>query len=278
MIDSESTDGTGVFLDEVAQADCRIRILRVRRAEYGHGRTRNLGVSIASGEYIVMITQDACPVGRDWLKCLVGGVDRIPEAAGGFGRHVPWPNSSPFVARDLEWQFNDIASACSIRAVEDWRVFRCNPAARASLCFFSDNNACLRRCAWMKCPYPDVDFGEDQLWALEVLRMGGKIVYVDQARVMHAHSYGAVERYKRTYVEARYFAERFDYKICCGIVAMVRSALALCWRDLLWVVYNPKVLFSKSWHWCLSAALIDFAVAFGQWRGSRVRKMNGRRN
>ena len=46
--------------------------------------------------------------------------------------------------------------------------------------FYSDNNSCLRKSIWTTLPLPDVVYGEDQLWAREILRKGFKKAYAQQ--------------------------------------------------------------------------------------------------
>ena len=69
--------------------------------EFSHGGTRNLGVELTEGEYIAFLTQDALPVDDSWLFNLVSVLEHEPEAAGAFGRHLPYEDHSPFVKRDL---------------------------------------------------------------------------------------------------------------------------------------------------------------------------------
>ena len=58
VIDSGSTDGTVDFI----QSRKNVRLHQILSTEFGHGKTRNLGVSMTSGEFVAMLTHDALPV------------------------------------------------------------------------------------------------------------------------------------------------------------------------------------------------------------------------
>lgn len=58
-IDDGSTDGSAEVLDEFAQSDARLKI--IHKANEGISATRNLGLNLASGEYVAFIDSD------DWI-------------------------------------------------------------------------------------------------------------------------------------------------------------------------------------------------------------------
>ena len=67
---------------------------------------------------------------------------------------------------------------------------------RQRLHYYSDNNSCLRRSVWKKIPYPEVDYGEDQVWADKIIAAGYQKVYVRTATVLHSHDYDEAENFK----------------------------------------------------------------------------------
>lgn len=60
VIDDGSTDTTGKLCDSFAEKDCRIKI--VHKKQGGVSSARNLGIALASGEWITFVDSD------DWLK------------------------------------------------------------------------------------------------------------------------------------------------------------------------------------------------------------------
>lgn len=217
VVDSESTDGTWEFLQSELLNDAhkrRLRAVRIPKVDFQHGRTRNFGASLAQGEYLVFITQDALPCDEFWLYNFVVLMDRYPSAACAFGRHMAWSNASAFTKRDLEnhfKQFDEGPLICSKYtdparwASEDvqWRQF---------LYYFSDNNACLRKTVWERHNYPEVDYGEDQTWAKEIITRGYGKIYAYHSAVSHSHDYDEVQTFVRARTEANFFARYFGYE------------------------------------------------------------------
>ncbi len=170
---------------------------------------------MARGELVAFLTQDALPADDYWLDYLVTMLERFPRAAGAFGRHVAWPSASPFVKRELDEHFAGLARAGLVLSRDtDRELWRAgDPEWRQVLHFFSDNNACLRRCIWQQVPYPELVFGEDQAWADGIIRLGYEKVYVPSAVVYHSHDHGADEAFARAETEAQFFAGVFGYQV-----------------------------------------------------------------
>ena len=219
IVDSSSTDGS---IERLSPASVGgpgwpvgpdPRLTRIPRADFQHGRTRNLCAGQARGEFVAFLTQDAIPGDEFWLYNMVTVLERYPRAAGAFGRHLPRPSADPFTKRDITNHFDDLlrhplalSRGTTLAGIEPG-----TRAARQVLHFFSDNNACLRKSVWQVVPYPEIDYGEDQAWADKIIRLGYEKVYVPGAAVYHSHDYTPGEIADRAEVEAFFFATTFGY-------------------------------------------------------------------
>ena len=67
LIDDGSTDNCGMICDEYAALDDRIRV--IHKLNGGLSDARNVGLEIATGEYIAFVDSDDW-VARDYLECL----------------------------------------------------------------------------------------------------------------------------------------------------------------------------------------------------------------
>ena len=229
VTDSGSTDGTVEYVKSVA--DCRLRLYQIEPAEFGHGRTRNLAVSQTRGQYVAMITHDACPASDAWLENLVNVADRDDRIAGVFGRHIAYPGASSFTARELEMHFAGFETN-PIVSLNDPQRYAEDVGYRQYLHFFSDNNALIRRSAWESIPYPDVNFAEDQIWAQKIIEAGWYKAYASDAVVFHSHDYTLFERLQRSFDESYAFHRLFGYQLCPDLRTMIRSWAALTVRDM----------------------------------------------
>lgn len=211
VIDSGSTDET---LETVARYPS-VKLHQIEKKDFNHGGTRNLGVELTSGEFVAFLTHDALPANGRWLFNLVSALEFHPEAAGVFGKHLAWPDASPFTKRDMNAHFELFNNfPLYVDKNTNKRRYRAeDPQWRQFLHFYSDNNSCMRRSVWQKIPYREVKFGEDQLWADDIIAEGYGKVYAPQAIVVHSHDYDAKETYERTFTETAFFKHFFGYEL-----------------------------------------------------------------
>ena len=210
LIDSSSDDGC---LEELPQ-DKRIRIHKISKDDFGHGRTRNLGVELSRSEYVAFITQDAIPANRMWLMNLIAPLQRDPNVAGVFGCHIAHIDHGQLTAHDLDQHFNRWIFKTHSKPIElNINRQTSNSAVSNHERFYSDNNSCLRKSIWKIVPLPDVVYGEDQLWAREILRRGYKKAYASTAVVRHSHEYSFREAVLRANTEWHFYNELLHEKL-----------------------------------------------------------------
>ena len=210
LIDSASSDGC---LETLPQ-DERLRLHRIRKEDFGHGRTRNLGVELARGEYVAFITQDAIPANRMWLMNLIAPLQSDPSVAGVFGCHIAHTDHGQLTAHDLDQHFNRWIFRSHRKPIElDAGRQTSNGVVSTHERFYSDNNSCLRKSIWETVPLPDVVYGEDQLWAREILRKGYKKAYASTAVVRHSHEYGFRETVIRANTEWHFYDQMLGERL-----------------------------------------------------------------
>ena len=71
LVDDGSTDGTGALCDELAKEDVRIRV--IHKENGGSSSARNLGLSVAKGDYVGFVDSDDY-VSADMYEKLVMGI------------------------------------------------------------------------------------------------------------------------------------------------------------------------------------------------------------
>lgn len=94
IVDNESTDST---LFKVEQFPVE-KIVHCR--EYIPGKSLNLGIAKAEGEFIVCLSGHCIPTNESWLKNLLKNF-KDPKVAGVYGRQEPLSFTSPADKRDL---------------------------------------------------------------------------------------------------------------------------------------------------------------------------------
>lgn len=261
-IDSGSTDGTL----ERLQAEPRVKLLRLAPERFQHGRTRNLAMRETRGELVAFLTQDAVPADPGWLAAFVRFMDAHPGVAGAFGHQVPQADADSLEAFDVTSHFGSFRGGpVEFRRFDDGLPRAQHDLARQH--YFSNVNSCIRRSAWERIPFPEVDFGEDQAWAHEVQQAGLATGYAAEAVVRHSHEYGALALFGRRYDEARFMRRRFGYRLMPGLrqaVATARAHTAL-YRGAL-----PQGARARP-----GPAGRAWAIALGHWAGTRWADRDG---
>jgi glycosyltransferase involved in cell wall biosynthesis len=192
VIDSGSTDGSPALARRHGA-----RVVEIPVAEFSHGGTRNRLMELATGDHVAFLTQDSEPAHTRWLAALLGGFALGDDVALVFGPHVPRPDASPMVRRELTELFARFGGE---------RVDR-GEAALGPATFFSDANGAVARWAWERVPFRPVAYAEDQVLARDMLAAGLAKAYVPEAAVIHSHDLPPVQAFRRYFADFRALAE-----------------------------------------------------------------------
>ncbi len=226
LVDSGSTDRTR----EIAAASGVARVLPIDR--FSHGGARNLGVRAATGEIVVLLSQDACPQDAQWLAELLAPFED-PQVAATFSRQIPRPEATPIEAFFNATHFPDGPPVRRALA----------PGAPPGLrdMFFSNVSAAIRREVLVRFPFDEtLIMGEDQHFALAALRAGYATVYQPASRVWHSHNYSLWDIFRR-YFDSCYAIRQImpthDEKASAnvGLRYVWRASRHLARRHPLWL-------------------------------------------
>lgn len=210
ILDSESNDGTLEFL----QTKKNLTLKTIKRSDFNHGATRNFGAKISNGDFIAFLTQDAIPADKNWLYNIVTLLEHFPHAAGAFGKHIPHDDANFFTKLELKNHFDGFLHyPISVSKNKDIDKYNNSIQWRQMLHFYSDNNSCMRRSAFNKIPYRDVKYGEDQLWAKDIIDAGYEKIYAISAIVKHSHNYTPEEVLSRSEIDSDFFKFFFGYQM-----------------------------------------------------------------
>ncbi len=132
------------------------------------------------------------------------------------GRHEAYPEHDPFTRRDMKEHFDQLALISPVVDLDiglpSW-IHPGSVACVATLMFYSDNNSAMARAVWQEIPYPEVEWGEDQVWAFEMLKLGFQKAYVDSAVVYHSHDFPTERQFSVSATEGAFWAEEFGLSL-----------------------------------------------------------------
>lgn len=188
VIDSGSTDNTLQIVEKFP-----VQLIPINAEEFGHGKTRNLGASLAQGKYLVYLTQDACPADEGWLENLITNFT-AERVAGVYSRWIPKEDCNPLELRrilELFGPFKEIRALTGIN-IDDYSKYI------KRFIHFSNVSSAIARDIWQKIPFNDYAvFAEDQEWARRVLEAGYTIIYEPKSKVYHSHNDSLKTCFKR---------------------------------------------------------------------------------
>ena len=264
VVDSGSTDGTA----ELAASHGAV-LHSVPKAGFDHGATRDLGISLSSGEYVALTVQDAVPLDERWLVTMVENLQRNSRIAAVYGRHVPRPDAG-VLTRAL---VGNLAVANTERREQEIRdkahYPSLPPAQRRRVAAFDNVSSCLRRSVWEVFLFGKADFAEDLRWGKKVVEAGYTIVYEPRSVVVHSHERGALYDLRRHYVDQLVLDELFGARLVpnlprlvLGIPYSARHVYSLLRREEPAPEKRPKLL--------LDAATYALASQLGAYLGCKV--------
>lgn len=220
VVDSGSSDGS---VDLARRHGATV--IEIDPSTFKHGPTRNLAAEAATGEVLAFLTQDATPA-PGWLEAIRGAFAADADLGALFGPHLPRPETSPMIARELTEYFATFAEPDGSA-----RVF-----GPGDPTFLSNVNAAYRRTCWAEIRFADLAYSEDQAFgrALAAHPRWHKR-YDPAAAVLHAHDYPPAEFFRRYFDEYRGLAETIGHREEIHPLHVVRDSLARARADAAWV-------------------------------------------
>lgn len=255
VIDSGSADATPAIVRKYSP----VKLVEIHAEEFGHGKTRNLGARISSGDYIVFLNADAIPVDNHWLTRLLDpfSKDNGNKIAGVFSRHIPRQGCYLYMIRDIQ----------ASMPLSPHPIIR--TSARAlDFMIFSTVSCAIPRDVWSKYPFDNnIIIAEDQHWARHVLEKGFKIVYQPASMVYHSHNYSPRQLYEIKLKVAK-TTGKFKNKLSAAVVGFVLMTGGLIVKiigDLGFILGKcpKKTSFSQK----LKEILIAFKARTASFRG-----------
>jgi len=258
-LDSESRDGTLEVLKKAG-----VRTASIAQKDFGHGLARNRLGSMARGEWLVFLSQDALPVGRDFVETLIAPL-ADPDVAGVWARNLPPPSDDALTVRSLLASIESSPISRQVKLPEGQCLADLAPAERVSLTRFNNVASAMGRATLQAQPFPEVPFGEDSAWAARVLGAGRSLAYVAEAVVLHTHRYGPRSAFDRYRQDAAFLRDVHGLIVRPSLWSVLRGVAFELREDLRYLRSEGGSL--GDW---VRAPGLRLGQVLGQWRGSRA--------
>jgi len=270
-IDSGSSDNTLEIIHKFKKIHKNIRLVEIPSSEFGHGKTRNYAAQIASGEYVVYITNDAIPSHSRWLYEIIKPFGLNDRIVGVTGKQIPRQNCPPLLKYEIQSVFANLGPdfGTTIFYKDD---FAKDQGTYDAISFYSDVNSAARRDYLVgRFQYKDVAYAEDQLLGREIIDAGYYKVYAPRASVIHSNDLKLSEYRSRMFDEAlglrklgftkdvlskKYIIKLIFYGAIKDCVRIIQDGQLSWKRKIYWFVINPMFHIEK-WRGVRLASVVD---------------------
>lgn len=259
ILDSDSCDSTL----RIARA-YPVKIHKISKEEFGHGKARNQAVQVASGEIIVFLNGDALPTNKNWLKALIANFKNDHRIAGVYSRIYPRLNCNPLRSWEILDDTAYLYNKMKIKYIENFNLYlQMSPRQKRRLLAFQTISCAIRKDFLLQYPFKDIEFGEDLEWSKRVMERGFKIVFEPESSVSHSHDfyYSFTKTFKKYFDDAKLnndllniyswgdfplLAGQIVYKIFRDINYILRLNKNSFYK-IVWLFYSPVVRLAEFW-------------------------------
>ncbi len=252
-VDSESTDNTRDLLNQFGAV-----VLSIPQRTFTHGYSRNVGVRAAQHPLIVFMSQDALPVGVDWLNTLVRALDDStckPAIGAVYARQIARPDATPLETYFHLTQYPARATRYRLSADENVSLDKI---------FFSNVCSAAHRDLCLTHPFDEqIIMSEDQAFALSLLKAGFQTRYVPEAQVIYSHPYDLRTLFRRNF-DSAYSLRGITQD---GWLVTIRKALSFIIGEVGYVIRRGE------WRWLLRIPAYEAARISGRLLGRHADRL-----
>jgi len=260
-IDSGSTDDSVNILRSFAAQYSNLRVIEIPNSEFSHGGTRQWAATLANGEYVVYLSQDAVPADPDWLSKMLAGFNVADNVAGVLGRQKPRPDCFPL-------QKHEISRAFAAQGpTDEYVVYDASSIDQQTARFYSDVcSAAPKHLLLGPLPYRLVNYAEDQAFGIDLIENGFKKVYAGPATVIHSNDVRLRDYARRMFDEFAGLARAGIVFNRPGIRQLANGVLHEARDDAARARQDPEYSKLQKCYFIITAPLYRFARWYGQLR------------
>jgi len=211
-----------------------VSVHHITKAEFDHGKVRDMGAKLSDADIIVFMTQDAVPKDDKLVENLI--IPLKENVAVSYARQLPNKECNPI---ERYTRYFNYPKEERIKSGEDLE--------KLGIKTFFCSNVCA---AYKREIYETLDgfikrtiFNEDMIYAAKAIMNGYKIAYAANAEVIHSHNYTLMQQFRRNFdlgvsqaehpeIFASVSSESEGFK-------MVRRTTKYLWRKrkIFWIPY-----------------------------------------
>lgn len=262
VIDSGSDEKTL----EIIKKYSKVKLHQIPNKEFGHGKTRNLGASMADSEFVVYLTDDAVPAHDKWLDNMIEPFSINKKVGCVFGKQIPRAHCFASLKREVAQVFRSFGDdgSISLQRKSDLTTER-----GVTSNFMSDVNSAIRKSTWEDIPFQDVNYAEDQLMGIDMLNAGYFKAYSPLGSVEHSHDHPLKRYYRRKFDEYVGLRKSTGYTARAGLRELILGSTKSTIQDYVFIIRDKDFGFFEKLHDLILAPAYNVALRLAIRRAAR---------
>jgi rhamnosyltransferase len=227
------------LLSDLGKTPDWLLVRHIRKSEFDHGGSRNLGVRLSDAEIFLCMTMDAIPRDRNLTANLLRLLTSAEDIAAVYGRQLPCRGCGTI--ERYTRQFNYPAES-RVKSEKDL------PELGIKAYFCSNVCAMYRRDIWEKLGgfTERTIFNEDMIYAGHAEKTGYRIGYAADAEVIHSHNYSGFTQLHRNFDLA---VSQTDHPEVFGGIRSEGEGVRLVRDTAFWLLKNGDILLLPKLVW-----------------------------
>ncbi len=176
---------------EIEELSTKIVVTHIKRKEFDHGASRNLGAADSKADVLLFMTQDAVPADNLLIENLLNYLQKEKTVAV-YARQLPNENCSELERHTRQFNYGEKSSVKSQKDIHELGIktyFCSNVCAAYKRDIFVERKGFISRTI----------FNEDMIYCGGVIQAGFYVAYAADAKVYHSHNYTPLEQMKRNF-------------------------------------------------------------------------------
>lgn len=176
---------------EIEELSTKIVVTHIKKSEFDHGASRNLGAADSRADVLLFMTQDAIPADEYMIEHLVNYLQKEKTVAV-YARQLPYENCSDLERYVRQFNYGEKSRVKSKKDIDQLGIktyFCSNVCAAYKRNIFVQQKGFISRTI----------FNEDMIYCAGVIQKGFYVAYAADAKVYHSHNYTPLEQLKRNF-------------------------------------------------------------------------------
>lgn len=176
---------------QLEKLSSKISVRHIKKSEFDHGATRNLGVSQSKADVILFMTDDAVPADEYMIERMVAYFKKEKTAAV-YARQLPKEDCSLLECYTRAFNYPDTPK---VKGREELQTMGIKTFFCSNVCAAYRRELFAKRGGFIS---PTI-FNEDMIYCGGLVKDGYYVAYAADACVYHSHNYTPMEQLRRNF-------------------------------------------------------------------------------